>query len=392
VKAATAHATLVASLGVLPSFLTGSLVPQLRHDFGIDAAHIGLATASLFVSAALLAPIGARLCRRLGTNRSMIIAPATSLVALGTGALAPDFGWLVAALVVGGIANAIAQPVSNIRLAEFVTSHRLGFAFGLKQAAVPFAALFSGAAVPSVAVVFGWRWAWFAAAVAAAMIVAYGILRRDESPPLWHTDGSALRGRDRLSRRTMVIVTAGAFVAATVGTSVGVFFTDSAVSTGLDPGVAGTVYALFSAVAATTRILLGWYSDRHPGIDSYLLAMCLLGIGVVGNVLFAMQFGWALIAGALLSYALGWAWPGLLQWSIVRDNRRVMHAATGFFQSGSSLGAGVGPIFFGAVVSASSYQTGWLTAAGLGLVATALLAIGTLSARVEVRPAAEEQG
>jgi len=366
----------------------GSLVPQLRHDFGIDAAHIGWATASLYVTAALLAQGGARIGHRFGTNRAMIIAPAMSFVSLVLGALAPNFGWLVAAMVAGGIANSIAQPVSNIRLAEFVAGDRLGSAFGLKQAAVPFAALFSGAAVPLIAVTVGWRWAWCAGAVAAAAITLYGFMHRGDKPPTQRHNGHALRGRDRLSRRTMVIVTTGAFVAATVGTSVGVFFTDSAVSSGFSPSAAGTIYALFSAIAAATRIFLGWYSDRHPGINSYLLATCLLGVGVVGNVLFAMQYGWALLVGALLSYALGWAWPGLLQWSVVRDNRLAVHEATGFFQSGTSLGAGVGPIFFGSVVSASSYQAGWLIAGLLGLVATALLAVGTFTGRREARSVA----
>jgi MFS family permease len=388
VKAAIAHATLVASLGVLPSFLAGSLIPQLRQDFGIDAAHIGTATASLFITTALLAQVGARISRRLGTNRAMIIGPATSVVSLVLGALAPNFGWLFAAMIVGGVANSIAQPVSNIRLAEFVTGGRLGFAFGLKQAAVPFAALFSGAAVPLIAVTVGWRWAWCAGAIAAAAATAYGVLHRNDHPPARRLDGRAIRGLDRLSRRTMIMVAAGAFGAATVGTSVGVFFTDSAVTVGFSPAAAGTIYALFSAAAAATRIFLGWYCDRHPGVNSYLLATCLLAVGVAGNVLFAMQYDWTLIAGALLSYAFGWAWPGLLQWSIVRDNQLAMHKATGFLQTGSSLGAGVGPILFGAIVSASSYQIGWLAAAALGLVAAGLLATATISGRDEARSVA----
>jgi MFS family permease len=141
------------------------------------------------------------------------------------------------------------------------------------------------------------------------------------------------------------------------------------------------MYAIFSAIAVATRVFLGWYSDRQPGINSYLLATCLLGIGVIGNIFFALELNWAVFAGALMSYVLGWAWPGLLQWSVVRDNRLRVHAATGFFQSGSSLGAGLGPILFGAIVTALSYQTGWIAAAILGVAAASFLGLGTLSAR-----------
>jgi MFS family permease len=380
-KASIAHATVVAALGVLPTFLTGSTVTQLREDLGVGAAEIGWATAALFVTGAALAPVGARIGRRLGTNRAIVIAPVISAVSLITGAATVNFASLVVAMIIGGLANAIAQPVSNIRLAEFVTSSRLGFAFGLKQAAVPSAALFAGVGVPTVALVFGWRWVWLAGAAVSVLAAAYGFARRRSMPGAHVAQGHALRGLDRLEQRTMNLVTAGAFLAATVGTSVGVFFIDSAVSIGMSPASAGILYAACSAVAIVTRVLLGWYCDWKPSSDSYLLATCLIGIGVLGNLLFAVEAHWALIGGALFSYVLGWAWPGLLQWSIVRDNRMNVAPATGFFQSGSSMGAGVGPIFFGALVGATSYRVGWLAAAGLGLFATALLAMGTRAAR-----------
>jgi MFS family permease len=383
VKAPIAHATLVAALGVLPTFLTGGLVTQLRDDLAVDVAQIGLATASLFVTTSFFAPTGARIARRIGTSRAIVVAPIISGVSLAIGAAAMNFAWLVAAMIVGGMANAIAQPVASIRLAEFVHSRSLGLAFGIKQAAVPSAALFAGLAVPTIAVTVGWRWVWFTAAMLAVLAAVYGYASRRVAPVAYAADDEVPRGRDRLERRTMFLVTFGAFLAATVGTSVGVFFVDSAVSIGFTPTSAGLMYAGFSAIAILTRVLLGWYSDRKPGIDSYLLATCLLAVGVLGNLLFASQAGWAVFGGALLSYVLGWAWPGLLQWSVVRDNRSTVATATGFFQSGSSLGAGVGPIFFGALVGATTYQLGWLVAAGIGLFATLFLALGTRAARKE---------
>lgn len=386
-KAPIAHATLVAALGVLPTFLTGGLVTQLRDDLGVDVAQIGLATASLFVTTAVFAPTGARFARRIGTSRAIVVAPIISAVSLATGATAINFASLVAAMILGGMANAIAQPVASIRLAEFVHSRSLGLAFGIKQAAVPSAALFAGLAVPTIAVTVGWRWVWITAAIAAILAAAYGFASRRVMPVDLLTGTETLRGRDRLERRSMFLVTIGAFLAATVGTSVGVFFIDSAVSIGFTPTSAGLMYASFSAVAIITRVALGWYSDRKPAIDSYLLATCLLAAGVIGNLLFASQAVWAVFGGALLSYVLGWAWPGILQWSVVRDNRLNVAAATGFFQSGSSMGAGVGPIFFGALVGATSYQLGWLAAAGLGVFATLFLALGTRAARKEGAPA-----
>jgi len=368
----------------MPSFFMGSLVTQLRAAWGVDAAAIGWAAASLFVTAALLAPTGAWISRRFGSNVALVIAPALSLITYVLGATAQSFPWLVTALVIGGAANAVAQPVSSIRLAEHVDLTRLSFAFGLKQAAIPSAALVAGLAVPTIALTAGWRWVWVAGALAALVTSLYGFRHRSRTPPgnmLVVSDDPA--GRTRLSRRTMLLLTAGGFLAAAVGTAVGVFFVDSAVATGYGSGTAGMLYAIFSAIAVCTRIFLGWYSDRHSGIDSYLLAASLLAVGVIGNVVFALPLGWTVFAGALLSYVLGWAWPGLMQWSVSRDNRASLHAATGMFQSGCSLGAGVGPIVFGAIVAGGSFQVGWLCAAGIGFAAAALVLMGGLSARRE---------
>lgn len=382
-KRSIAHATVVASLGVLPAFLAGALVVQLRTDLGVDAARLGVATAALFVTAAVLAPLGARTAQYFGTTASMILAPSISAIALLIGGAATNYAWLLTAMIMGGVANAVAQPVANVRLAEFVAQRRLGLAFGLKQSAVPGAALFSGVAVPLVALTLGWRWAWAIAATVAIAVALYGVVTRSALPSAQVANAPVLRGRDALGKRTMLLLTAGGFLAATVGTSVGVFFVDSTVEAGFSAAEAGVLFACLSVIGVVSRVGLGWYSDRRPQQDSYLLATFMLVTGVVGNLMFALQLPATIILGGLLSYVLGWTWPGLMHFAVVRDNRRQVAAATGFFQSGCSMGAGVGPLFFGAVVHATSYQTGWLVASGIGVGATIFVALGTASARRE---------
>lgn len=382
-KRSIAHATVVASLGVLPTFLAGALVVQLRTDLGVDAARLGVATAALFVTAAVLAPLGARTAQRFGSTASMILAPSISAIALLIGGAATSYEWLLSAMVIGGVANAVAQPVANVRLAEFVAQRRLGVAFGLKQAAVPAAALFAGVAVPVIALTMGWRWAWAIAAIVAIAVALYGVVTRSVLPLSQVAGSRALRGRDALSKRTMLFLTAGGFLAASVGTSVGVFFVDSTVKAGYSAAEAGVLFACLSVIGVASRIGLGWYSDRRPQQDSYLLATFMLATGVVGNLMFALQLPATIVLGGLLSYVLGWTWPGLMHFAVVRDNRLQVASATGFFQSGSSMGAGVGPLFFGAVVHATSYQTGWLVASAVGIGATIFVAMGTVSARRE---------
>ena len=67
-----------------------------------------------------------------------------------------------ALLALGAAANALGQLASNAALAQHVPARRQGLSFGVKQAAIPVSTLLAGAAVPTVALTAGWRWAFVA--------------------------------------------------------------------------------------------------------------------------------------------------------------------------------------------------------------------------------------
>lgn len=374
------HATSVAAIGVLPTFLVGALVVQLRGDLGIGVQEIGIATAALFITAALMAPAGARSVHVRGSAWALVAAPLISAAALVLLTVSQGLPMLVGAMIVGGVGNSVAQPVANLRLAEAVTHGRLGLAFGVKQAAVPLASLFAGLMVPTVAVAHGWRWVGMSAAVAALALALWGArVGRRRPRPVTDRPRPSSGPQEALSRRTMLLITIAAFFAASIGTSVGVFFVQTAISSGFDASVAGALYACLSVVGFATRILLGWWSDHRPKPSSYRLAAGLVAVGVVGAVLILVGGGWGFLVGATLAYVFGWAWPGLLHFSVTRDNPAAIAAATGFLQSGSSLGAGVGPLFFGFLFGVS-FEGGWMTIAVLGTLAAVLLTIASVSA------------
>ena len=70
----------------------------------------------------------------------------------------------------------LAQPAANLLLARAVPADRQGLAFGIKQSAIPAAAMLGGLAVPSIALTWGWRWA-FAAGGAFALMSAVTVPR-----------------------------------------------------------------------------------------------------------------------------------------------------------------------------------------------------------------------
>lgn len=371
-----AHATIIAAIGVLPAFLTGALIVQLRNDLGVGVEQVGIATAALFITSALVARFGGGIVRALGASTAMVVAPLLSAVALLVAGAAPSFWLILVAMVLGGAANAIAQPVANQRLSDAVREERLGIAFGLKQASVPTATLFAGAAVPVVALAVGWRWVYFLAA-ACAIAVALASLRvrrRWAAPtPLRRAGG---RRRDHLNTGAMVAFAIGGLLASTVGTSFGVFFVDAAVESHLSAASAGLVYACYSVVGIVVRILLGHLADRRHRLNTYVVIAALLLAGGVGFVLLVSSVDWQFVLGGLLAFTLGWAWPGLLHFAIVRDNMADPAAATSFLQSGSSFGAGAGPLLFGLLIGATSYETAWLLGAGVSVAAALVMLLG----------------
>lgn len=368
------QAVAVSIAGVLPAFLVGALAVQLRADLGIGLAGIGLATASLFaVSGSLARPLGA-LVQRVGSRRGLTAAAVLSTASLAGVGLAQSYPVLVAALVVGGVGNSMAQPAANLSLSELGAEGRLGLAFGIKQSAIPAATLLGGLAVPGIALVVGWRWALAVAAVLALGVAGWAALsgldrhaRRRRGPE------AADRG---LPRRGLLVLTIGGGLAAAASTSLGVFLVDSGVAAGLQPGQSGLLFAASSLLGLTGRIGFGWLADRHPRRSSYLVIANLLACGAVGYVLLASAALPAFVAGSLIAYGAGWAWTGLFHFAIVKDNRLAAASATGFVQTGLSLGAASGPLVFGVLAGATSYRIAWLGMAALSLAGALTIRTG----------------
>jgi predicted MFS family arabinose efflux permease len=83
----------------------------------------------------------------------------------------------------------------------------------------------------------------------------------------------------------------------------------------------------------------------------------------------------AYVLATPLAFGAGWAWPGLFNLSVVRRYPESPGAATGATQTGTYLGAGVGPLVFGMVVDANGFPMAWLGSA-------TLLAAGALARAV----------
>ena len=370
---AMAAACAVVTVTGLPVFLTGATAVQMRADLGFDAAGLGLAVASFFIAAAVASPPSGRMAERLGPAAGMRISSALAALSLGAVAVAArSLVVLVVCLVVGGLANAAAHPSSNLYLVRLIDPSRLGLALGAKQAAIPAGNLLAGLSVPLLALTVGWRWAFAAGALGAAVLAA---VPPGGSRGVPAAGGGARRDTDPAARRALLVLAAAAALGGAAAGSLGSFLVSSAVDSGIRPGHAGLLASVCSAAGLVTRVLLGMQADRR-GRGHLAVVIAMLASGSTGYLLIAVQQPPAVVIGALLAYCLGWSWPGLFNLAVVRSNPEAPGAATGITQMGTSTGAVVGPLLFGFVAERLSYSMAWVCSGGLSLAAAVTVVAG----------------
>ncbi|MER5675108.1 MFS transporter [Pseudonocardia alni] len=361
-------AVIVTTASVLPVFLTGALSVQLSRDLAFDPSGLGLVVALYFgVSALCSLPVG-MVVERVGsrvTSRIAVVGAAVLMAALALGAR--SYVALVVLLLCGAWCNVMGQLSSNLTLARSVPAHRLGLSFGVKQAAIPAATLLAGLAVPAVALTVGWRWAYGIGAVL-ALAALFACPRTDARP-------AARTGKGDRATAALAVIGAASGLAAGTATALGIFLVASAVDRGIDPGTAGLMLTLGSVVGLSVRMLHGWLADMRSGGHVAVVAAS-LAAGAGGFLLLAVPGTPALVVGVVLAFGLGWAWPGLLQFAVVRLNPSAPAAATSIVQVGVYAGGFAGPIVFGSLATHAGFPTAWTVNAVVMLVSAALMLVG----------------
>ena len=365
---------------VLPSFLLGAMAVQVGRDLGFDASGVGYAFAVFFGAASLgSAPLG-RLTEGRGPVLSLRVAALVSAGAsLVVASTAQSLAGLMAPVAVAGAANALCQPAANLLIARAVPADRQGFAFAVKQAAVPFSTLLAGAAVPALALTVGWRWGFVGAA--ALSLASGAILRADP------TTGGAGPARTKSERRgsdvpfpVMAMLAVGIAFGAAAGGTLGSFLVSAAVDGGLSEGSAGWLLTAGSVAGIVVRLLAGMQADRRDGGHLRVVAIMLV-LGAGAFALLAISEPWSYVVAGPLGFCTAWAWPGLFNLAVVRANPTRPAAATGITQTGTYIGAVSGPLLFGVIADHAGFRTAWLVAVGFAVLAAAAMTRGRAQLR-----------
>ncbi|MFE3581049.1 MFS transporter [Streptomyces vinaceus] len=356
----TALLTGAMAFSMLQLFLLGAFGPRLVDALGVSPATLGLTTTIGFGAAALLSPVGGRMVDRTGPRRSLVLLLLVSAAALALIGAAPGPGFLLAAVALGGLPQALANPATNKAILAAVPPDRRGPVTGLKQSGVQLGAFAAGLPLAALAGGIGWRGAVWTAAAAAALTAlwAYRSLPADprarSAPPR-----APLVPRGAIAWLAVFSLFLGCGIAS-VNTYVALF---GARELGMGPTAAAALVAVLGVAGIAGRV--GWSKAATPGRARWLPgalaagavpAACLLAAALYVAPLVwvgAVAVGVFAVSGNAVSMVLVMqrAAPG-------RAGQDSALVAAGFFA-----GFAVGPPLFGRLAEAGRYGPGWLLVA-----------------------------
>jgi predicted MFS family arabinose efflux permease len=348
----------------------GALALQIRGDLDVRVEAVAAGVSVFFFAGALGAGVGGRFADRIGAASAlracMLVTAACLLLA---GAVAGSLPVLLALLAVAGVSNSVAQPATNLFVAEDIPGDRQGIGFGIKQSGIPAAIVVSGLALPLLAIPLGWR-PTFAICAVGPLAVALVLRRRA-------VRGRVARPLAGRPSRALILTAVGAALGTAGPSALGAYLVASAVDVGVAEGTAGVLAALGSAISLAMRVSLGARADRRRtyGLET---VVALMVAGSVGFALMGVHTIAPFVGGA---FALGWGWPGLFNLAVVAGHRETPGSATGVSQTGIYVGAAGGPAAFGALSSGLGYGPAWLIVAALTLVAAAVMWLAVRAGR-----------
>jgi MFS family permease len=371
VRRAVFTGTALIVAGVLPGFLTASLAPRIGDDFSFGDSVLGVAVAIFYVTCMASSTPSGHLVERIGARRGMRLGAAlTAVSCLAVAILAQSAAALIVILLVAGLGNAIGGPAVSALLRRTVDTGRHGLAFGAQQSGASIGALLAGLALPGLAIPFGWRWAYVAAALLAVVAVGLAPAPAQGEPPRIRAEAHPAR-HHLTSIRALAVA---AVLASAAGVGFIAFLVTYSIDQGIGEGAAGLLLGAVSLTATISRVGLGMIADRS-GDDPLSLTAWILAGSAIGYLLLIVGEPVVIVLAALLVGGIGWSWPGTLTLAVVFRRPGAPAWAVGVMMSGLFAGAAGGPLLVGLLAEHDHFAAAWSLCAGLALAAAATIAL-----------------
>ncbi len=349
-------------------------------EFTLSRAQLGVIVALNTILAGLMSPLAGKFVDRTGGGSSLQVLLHMSAASFAVTALAPGFAVLLVAAVVGGAAQALANPATNKVIAYRYAPERRANVTGIKQSGVQFAIFFGGLSLPSLADWLGWRWAVVAVIVTTLLMAGWLQVARQG---ISSGRGDEVSPTSRAFRGAVPWLTLYGLLLGFSGSAA--FFLPLFAEEELNQSVriGGLALALAGLTAVVGRVLWARYAQRgarYRRTLAIIAALAVMGMWSFTMADSSLVFLWI---GAFLMGAGSSSWNSVGMLAVIEDSSATeTGAASGWVLMGFLVGLGIGPPIFGLTYdSTGSYMTMWVIAAGFAAAALALVAAWMLTAR-----------
>lgn len=358
------HITLITIITSTPIFLPGALNTLIFDDIKLSYGGIGFVFTLYWTGSVIGAHKSRSITYNISINKLISFALFGTFLSLLLMSFYPQIGLLIGALI-GGFVYGYSQPFTNYLILKKCHASVQGFAFGLKQAAIPLATLICSLSIPLVAIPLGWRKVFEIIAVISLLYAIINLLTDSRSKYEKSKEKSNLLP---INNHLICLAVAGG-CGAMIGNSLGGFLIVSFTHEGIPISTASLVAASASIVNIIVRVLTGTIIDKYPHLSNVLL-IGMFVTGILGTLLLISPISFMQILGALLAYGGGWGWAGLLHFVTGKSYPGYEAQATAVSQIGVSIGAAVGPLLFSLLFYSLNSNIAWGATALAGVIAS----------------------
>ena len=360
---------------VTSEFLPTGLLPEIATELRVSESQVGLLVTVFAGTVVLSAAPLSILTRRRSRKALVIVVLVVFVIANVLAALAPNYGFLVAARVLGGLAHGLFWAVVGAYAAHLVPKHQLARAVAITGGGGTAAFVLGVPLGAALGHALGWRLAFV---VIAAVILVLTVVAARLLPPVQHrealaTGEIALPMREDRTVPGVILIGAIIIVVALGHNLLYTYIAPFLLSpVGVDGGSVALVLFVYGVAGAGGLVFSGTLGDRFP---NGTLVAAVTGVAVMVLVIAtASHIQWIVLVAIFVWGAAFGALPSLLQARMMHTaSPRVRDAAAAYFTTSFNLAIGLGALVGGLILD--RFGIGALPWADLGLTLVGLVLV-----------------
>ncbi|WP_232466174.1 MFS transporter [Diaminobutyricimonas sp. LJ205] len=372
-------------MSVTNEMLPTGLLQPISRELGVTEPQVGLLL-TVFAGTVVVSSIPlAALTRNLPRHGLLVVVLLVLAVSNLLSAIAPSYGFIVVARVLGGLAHAMFWIIVTAYAGHLVPRGQLGRAVAITAGGGTLAYIFGVPLGTVLGQLLGWRLAWI---VLAVLTVLAAFLVWKFVPPVArdsadHAATTPLRRDPTLPAVLIVCAVTGLVMLGhyALYTYIAPFLTDVLL---MPESMIGLMLGVFGVAGAVGVVLVGTVFGHRPTAGLVILLIAVL-VSVVVMVIGASALPVAIVAFTIWGIAFG-ALPSILSTRMLHvASARARDASSAIYNSAFNFGIGGGALLGAALYNSVGVgQLPWLYAGTL-VLALAVLGLTELRARRRTR-------